>query len=129
MAATLKLLLDENIWPPLAVRLQAALPGAQIESLHHWRGGCLLQQSDERILIEAHRAGLTLVTFDLATIPLLLAEKVALGEEHGGVIFISSKSFAQNDPGGLLRAIVQWWPEWSAASWTNRVEFLRRRAS
>jgi predicted nuclease of predicted toxin-antitoxin system len=122
-----KLLLDEHIWPPLAARLREALPGAQIESLHEWRRGRLLHQSDERILLEAREARLTLVTFDLATIPPLLVDKAALGEEHSGVIFISAKSFSQNDHGGLLRAIVRWWPEWSAFSWTNRVEFLRRR--
>lgn len=123
----LKLLLDEHIRPLLALQLREALPDAQIESVHHWRGGRLLHQPDERILREAHQAGLTLVTFDLATIPPLLADKVALDEEHGGVIFISAKSFAQNDHGGLLRAIVRCWPEWSVVSWTNRVEFLRRR--
>lgn len=127
MAATLKLLLDEHVWPPLALRLREALPGAQIESLHHWMGGRLLQQPDERILSEAHRAGMTLLTFDLATIPPLLAEKLALGEEHGGVIFVSTKSFSQNDHGGLIRAILECWPEWSKGPWTNRVEFLRRR--
>jgi hypothetical protein len=122
-----KLLLDEHIWPTLALRLRESLPGATIESLHHWRGGRLLHQSDERILTEAYQAGMTLVTFDLATIPPLLSEKMAVGEQHGGVIFISSKSFAQNDHGGLLQTMVQSWPEWSAAAWTNRVAFLRRR--
>lgn len=125
--STLTLLLDEHVWPPLASRLREALPGAQVESLHHWMGGRLLQQSDELILLEAHRAGMTLLTFDLATIPPLLAEKIALGEEHGGVIFVSTKSFSRNDHGGWLRALLEWWPEWSTWPWTNRVEFLRRR--
>jgi hypothetical protein len=122
----LKLLLDENVWPKLADKLRATLPRARIESLHTWKDGRLLHQSDERVLAEAHHAGWTLLTFDLATIPSLLAEKMELGEDHGGVILVSSKSFAQNDHGGLLRAIVRRWPEWSAGTWTNRVEFLRR---
>jgi hypothetical protein len=122
----LKLLLDEHVWPKLADQLRSALPKAQIESLHTWKGGRLLHQSDERVLVEAHQAGWTLLTFDLATIPSLVAERTELGEDHGGVIFVSAKSFAQNDHGGLLRAIVRAWPEWSAERWTNRVEFLRR---
>ena len=79
----LKLLLDEHVWPKLAEKLRAALPEAQIESLHGWKGGRLLHQSDERVLVEAHQAGWTLLTFDLATIPPLLAEKRELGEDHG----------------------------------------------
>ncbi|MFN0130346.1 MAG: hypothetical protein ACKV19_27100 [Verrucomicrobiales bacterium] len=127
MAATLKLLLDEHVWPPLGLRLREVLPGAQIESLHQWMGGRLLQQPDERILLEAYREGMTLLTSDLATIPPLLTEKLAVGEEHGGVIFVSTKSFPQNDHGGLIRAVLESWPKWSAEPWTNRVEFLRRR--
>jgi hypothetical protein len=126
MAATFKLLLDEHVWPPLASRLAEALPGAQIESLHYWMGGRFLQQPDERILLAASQAGMTLLTFDLATIPSLLAEMRALGESHGGVSFVSTKSFSQKDHGGLMRAILTCWPEWSAGPWTNRVEFLRR---
>jgi predicted nuclease of predicted toxin-antitoxin system len=127
MTATLKLLLDEHVWPGLAGRLREALPGAHIESLHHWMEGRFLHQPDESILSEAHAQEMTLVTFDLATIPALLADRIALGEDHAGVIFVSTKSFAQNDHGGLLRAIIQCWPAWSATPWLNRVEFLRRR--
>jgi hypothetical protein len=40
------------------------------------------------------RTAATLVTFDLNTSPALLREKAAAGEDHGGVTFVSSKSFA-----------------------------------
>ena len=122
----LRLLLDEHVMPALAGQLRSAIPGAEIESLHSWRGGRLLHQSDERILDEARAAGWTLLTFDLATIPALLAEKSEMGEDHGGVIFVSVKSFAQNDHGGLVRAIAGLWPVWESLEWKNRTEFLRR---
>jgi len=122
----LRLLLDEHLMPALAAQLRSAIPGAEIESLHFWRAGRLLHQSDHRILHEAHAAGWTLLTFDLATIPSLLAEKAEMGEDHSGVILVSTKSFAQNDHGGLVRAIASLWPVWVGLIWKNRTEFLRR---
>lgn len=122
----LRLLLDEHIMPALAAQLRSAIPGAEVDSLHFWRNGRLLHQSDDRILHEAHAAGWTLLTFDLATIPALLAEKAEMGEDHSGVIFVSAKSFAQNDHGGLVRAIPSLWSAWSRLDWKNRAEFLRR---
>lgn len=121
----LRLLLDEHLMPALAAQLRSAIPGSEVDSLHFWRGGRLLHQSDDRILHEAHAAGWTLLTFDLATIPALLAEKSEMGEDHSGVIFVSAKSFAQNDPGGLVRAIASRWPAWFRLDWKNRTEFLR----
>lgn len=121
-----RLLLDEHISPRVAGQVQAKLPKATIESVHRWNGGRLRQQSDERILLEARQEGWTLLTFDLATIPLLLAEMTRLGEHHGGVIFVSTKSFPQNDYGGLVKALVSSRPDWETQDWSNRVEFLGR---
>lgn len=121
-----RLLLDEHLLPKLAEHIRAAVPGAEAESLHFWRGGRLLHQPDSRILREAREAGWTLLTYDLATIPALLVEMSQRGEDHHGVIFVSAKSFAQNDRGGLLRALAVQWPVWSECDWSNRTEFLRR---
>lgn len=122
-----KLLLDEHISPAIAEQLRGARPGAEIVSLHTWELGRLRQQSDARILLEARQNGLTLLTFDLATIPPLLAEMGEMGEDHTGVIFVSSKSFAQNDYGGLVNALVATWPQWEERDWKNRIEFLQKR--
>ena len=105
-----RLLLDEHILPKLAEQIRAEVPGAEVESLHFWRGGRLLHQPDARILREALEAGWSLRTFDLATIPAHLAELAAAGAAHHGVIFVSAKFFAQNDHGGLVRAIAAMWP-------------------
>jgi hypothetical protein len=48
-------------------------------------------------------------------------------EEHAGVIFISSKSFAQNDHPSLARALVELARSELDADWTNRVVFLSKR--
>jgi predicted nuclease of predicted toxin-antitoxin system len=122
----LKLLLDEHVWPRVAELVLRALPTAQIESLHHHAGGGLLNTDDAVLLGEACRGGWTLVTFDVNTIPALLRDMAVTGQEHGGVIFISSKSFAQNDHAGLAEALGELWRTESDADWTNRVVFLSR---
>jgi hypothetical protein len=47
-------------------------------------------------------------------------------EEHAGVIFISSKSFAQNDHSSIARALVELARGELDADWTNRVVFLSK---
>lgn len=123
----LKLLLDEHIYSGLAEILRAAAPELEVASLHAWRRGRLLNQSDSRILREAHEAGMTLVTFDVATIPPLLAEMAEMAEPHAGVIFVSTRTFAQNDYGALAQALLELWKNTKSEEWANRIVFLKRK--
>jgi predicted nuclease of predicted toxin-antitoxin system len=125
----LKLLLDEHIWPGVAELVTKPLPTAEVVSLHHYARGSLLNTTDDEILAEAHRGGWTLVTFDLNTIPRLLSEKAVAHEDHSGVIFVSSKSFAQNEHARLSQALVSLLRSEARADWTNRVMFLTRKES
>ena len=123
----LKLLLDEHIWPGVADLVKRQMPEAEIVSLHHYADGRLLNAPDDEILTEAHRDGWTLVTFDLNTIPRLLSEKAIANEEHSGVVFVSSKSFAQNDHARLAQALTLVARSEAEMNWTNRVMFLSHR--
>ena len=123
----MKLLLDEHIWPGVAELVRKQLPAAEIVSLHHYSAGSLMNAGDNEILTEAHRGGWTLVTFDLNTIPRLLSEKAVAHEDHSGVIFVSSKSFAQNDHARLAQALSVVARSEAAADWKNRVMFLSRK--
>jgi hypothetical protein len=126
----LKLLLDEHIWPGVADLVRKRIPTAQIESLHHYADGSFINTTDEEILTEAHRGSWSFVTFDVNTIPRLLREKALAKEDHSGVIFISAKSFAQNDHHGLARALASVvGAEESAAAWINRIIFLGRSST
>jgi hypothetical protein len=125
----LKLLLDEHIWPGLASLVKLTLPAADVESINTFSGGRFLNCDDAAILREARRAGRILVTFDVNTIPALLHEMAAAEELHSGVIFFSAKSFAQNDHQGLVLALAGLLPDETAADWTNRVMFLRKRTA
>lgn len=122
----MKLLLDEHIWPGLAAMVQKRLPGTQAESLHEFSCGRFINCEDGMILREAHQSGYTLATFDVNTIPAVLQEMAEAQENHSGVIFISSKSFAQNDHQGVANALVALIEADPDAVWMNRVVFLRK---
>lgn len=102
------------------------LPLVKVESLHHFSGGRLMNCDDEIILRECQKEKWILVTFDVNTIPAILSEMAVNQEEHAGVIFISSKSFAQNDHASLARALVELAHGEVDADWTNRVMFLSK---
>ena len=76
------LLLDENISWVVAEQIALKNPAIKSQSVHRWRGGEFIGQADSRLLRAASEEGLTLVTYDLRTIPLLLREMAADGEDH-----------------------------------------------
>lgn len=45
------------------------------------------------------------VTFDVATIPMLLQDLAETGREHARVLLVSTRSFSPADVGALARAI------------------------
>jgi len=59
----------------------------------------------------------------------LLRDKAMANEEHSSVIFISIKSFAQNDHTRFAQALSQLFLSESGSDWSNRVMFLSRRES
>ncbi len=121
----LKLLLDEHVSPAVAAGLMRLNSGIEVHALRSWRGGSYLGEPDELILEEAASAGLTLVTYDLETIPKLLGEVTRGGRPHGGVILISQRQIRSSNVGGLVRALDRIYRESGKADWTNRMEFLR----
>lgn len=125
----MKLLLDEHIWPGVVGLVKKLTPAEEIASIHQYAHGLLINRTDDEVLAEASRGHWTLVTFDLNTIPPLLGEMAIAGADHSGVIFVSSKSFAQNDHTRLAQALAHLLASESAADWTNRIMFLSRKAS
>ena len=70
---SLCLLLDEQISYRVAEQIRTHRPDLTVQSVRDWRGGVLRGCSDDEILRAARSAALTLVTFDLRTIPRLVA--------------------------------------------------------
>ncbi len=123
----LSLMLDENISYVVADRLTEQRPDVPITSIHRWNAGALLGADDEAILRECAQHALTLVTYDVTTIPPLLRRLADQGASHAGVIFIDRKSIAPRDVGGLVGALIGYWDMERSADWTNRVAYLAPR--
>ena len=121
----LSLLLDEHLSPEIALAARRLSRGMRIVSIHVWLGGHFVGVSDAELLQEAVRKKYTLVTFDLRTIPLLLRSWADEGVDHGGVVFVDEKTFAQNNLGGIARALVELWELQGRLDWTNRAFFLQ----
>jgi hypothetical protein len=123
----LRLLLDEHLSPKIGPAVRRLVVAAEVYAISEWQGGVLLGHQDEEIVAEATRQGLTLVTCDLRTIPLLLKNWAAQGRTHGGVILVSRRSFTPGDIGGLTRALASLVRDLGMLDWTDRIEFLRYR--
>lgn len=123
MSKPLRFLLDEHLSPKVA-----EICGEKCAiSLHHWKNGALVGESDERILQAAAGEKFVLVTFDVNTIPSLLRDMAIQGESHTGVSFISTRSFAQNDSSGIASALLRLSENTKRESWLNRFVFLTKK--
>jgi len=122
----MKILLDEHLWPGLVEMVSKLVPGHDLESVHSFDGGALINQADSLILERARLEGRVLVTCDVNTIPEELRERAHAGKSHAGVVFLSSKSFIQNDHGAISKALASLIAKTAADDWTNRVVFLKK---
>lgn len=121
----LRLLTDEHISPAVARQAPSRCRGINIAAMRSWVGGHYLGANDQLVLEEAHRQKLTLVTFDLRTIPPLLRLWAEQGIDHSGVILVDEQTIAPDDVGGLVAALCAIWKAQGRSDWTNRVVFLR----
>jgi len=122
----LKLLLDEHVSCAVAEGLRLKHQKLKVIGLAEWDGGRFLGLSDETILEEAAARKMTLVTYDLRTIPPLLKAWIEAGRDHSGVIFVDNRTIPSSDFGGLIRALEKLFRDTAKWDWQNRVCFLRR---
>jgi hypothetical protein len=123
----LKLLLDEHLSPEIAEGLRRRVKTLTVHALAEWKSGRFLGESDVAILSEAASEKLTLVTYDLKTIPPLLKAWMEAGRDHGGVIFVDIRTIPSSDFGGLVRALQKLCQSAGKSDWTNEIYFLRRQ--
>jgi hypothetical protein len=79
------------------------------------------------VLRNAYDERLTLVTYDLQTIPDLLAVWAEDGVPHAGVVLVDGLSISPADFGGLARALIRLWDQRRTLDWLNRPVFLSRQ--
>lgn len=122
----LRLLLDANISPTVAREVRRHFPECPVVAICDWLDGAYVRERDDgKILAEAHRRSLTLMTRDLSTIPTLLSSWFADGRSHSGVVFIDERTIPEGNVGALVHAIRRLFHEESDADWTDRVIFIR----
>ena len=121
----LKLLLDEHISLAVAEALRCRNRQVVVLSMAEWEDGEFLGEEDSACLNQAATQGLTLVTYDRRTIPLLLKTWGEEQRKHGGVIFVDDRTIS--DAGGLIRSLTDLSRKTAKWDWTDRICFLRRR--
>ncbi|MBA2679627.1 MAG: DUF5615 family PIN-like protein [Ktedonobacteraceae bacterium] len=121
----LSFLLDEQISPQTVVALASLNSQVPVVSLYTWRSGALTGTDDALVLQGAAEDGLTLVTYDLKTIPPVLVEWGTQGRSHSGVIFVDDRSISTSDFGGLARALLFCWETQGGWDWTDRIMYLK----
>lgn len=122
----LKLLLDEHISPDVAEGLRRHHKNIHVVCLAQWENGRFLGLADDLILQEAIAQKLTLVTYDLRTIPPLIKAWAETGHDHSGIIFVDARTIQPSDSGALIHALQTLYHEAGKWDWLNRVRFLRR---
>lgn len=120
----LKLLLDEHISPQVAKGLRRQNRAVLVYCLAEWHAGSFLGQDDVACLRAAAQERLTLVTYDLRTIPSLLKNWAEEGRSHGGVILVDGRTMAPSDIGGLVRSLNLLAREFGELDWADRACFL-----
>jgi hypothetical protein len=101
----LKLLLDEHISPQVALGMRRRDRKIMVRGMAEWESGAFLGQEDASCLREAATQKLTLVIYDLRTIPPVLKDWAEQGRQHGGVIFVDGKTIAPANIGGLVQSL------------------------
>lgn len=122
----LRLLLDEHLSPKIAAGLRRRNEAIVVRSMREWEDGAFLGRADAECLLEAARQGLTLVTDDRRTIPVILKAWGDQGRSHGGVIFVDEKMLSPDDLGGLVRALAALIHQVGSLEWRDREAFLTR---
>ena len=121
----LSFLLDEQISPQVVMALSVLQADVPVISLYSWRGGAMTGTDDSIVMQGALEDGLTLVTYDLKTIPPILVEWEVSGRSHCGVIFVDNCSIAPADFGGLARSLLFCFEAQGNWEWSDRVVYLR----
>jgi hypothetical protein len=121
-----RLLLDEHVSPKVVDGLRRRHSALTVHFMSEWEGGKFLGKDDPACLQQAAASGLTLVTYDRRTIPIILKAWAEEQRDHGGVIFVDEKTISPADIGGQVRALANLAKQTGKWDWRNRILFLQR---
>ena len=121
----MKLLLDEHLPKAVAATLRRLLPVTDVHHIADWANGQWLGEEDAVLLEGLWQDRRILVSYDRATLPGHLAERIAEGKDHAGMIFVDPERFPVTRIGGMARALGKLLNAYLAPrDWINRIVTL-----
>lgn len=123
----MKFLLDEHLPKAVAFALRRSLAGADACHIADWQNGHWLAEEDPVLLEGLWQDRRILAGYDRATLPGYLAERIAEGKHHAGVIFLDQERFPPLRIGDTARALAKLLAAYpKATDWVNRIVTLTR---
>jgi hypothetical protein len=120
-----RLLADENTSHHLVAACQQLDAGFPILHISDWSAGAYLSAKDPALLMASREAGLILVTFDRASMPMHAGELTREGLGHAGIILFR-RSVSAIAYGKQARLLVDLWREANRWDWSDCIEYLPR---
>ena len=118
----MKILLDEHLPRAVAVTLRRLHAGTDAQHIAEWQNGGWLGEEDPVLLEGLWEDRRVLASYDRATLPGHLAERIADGKDHAGIIFVDQERFPAPRIGAMARALVKLLAAFpTEADWVNRV--------
>lgn len=118
-----RLLADENTSHRLVSACRQIEAGFPIVHLSDWENGAYLSVKDPALLMALREAGLILVGFDRASIPMYAGQLTREGPGHAGVILFR-RSVSGIAYGKQARLLVNLWREAADWDWADRIAYL-----
>lgn len=116
----MKFVLDEHL--PKAV---AAVLGRLQAGIDDWQKGRWLGEEDPVLLEGLWQDRRILASYDRATLPGHLADRIAEGKDHAGVVFVDQERFPPTRIGAMAAALAKLLAAYpSPRDWVNRIVTL-----
>jgi hypothetical protein len=120
-----RLLADENTSHRLMSACRQIKAGFPMLHISEWEDGAYLSAKDPALLMTLREAGLILVGFDRASLPMHAGQLTREGLGHAGVILFR-RSVSALACGKQARLLVELWREGENWDWADRIEYLPR---
>jgi hypothetical protein len=121
----MKLLLDEHLPKAVAATLRRVRAGTEAYHVSEWENGQWLGEEDPVLLEGLWQDRRILASYDRATLPGYLAERIGEGKDHAGVIFVDPERFPVTGIGAMARALGKLLDKYPAPrDWVNRIVTL-----
>ena len=120
-----RLLADENTSHRLVAACRQVEATFPLIHISDWKDGAYLSVKDPALLMTLREAGMVLVGFDRASMPMHAGELTREGLGHAGVILFR-RSVSAMAYGRQARLLVNLWREAEDWDWADRIEYLPR---